>query len=95
MLDLPGEVIAEAIGQFDLVERVLVEPELAARLPRARQLQLIKNAELHGFSSARHARPAPNRVAHDAAGSRSREQNTAAPASDAGELFAGALRPRP
>ena len=49
VLDLPGEVVAEPVGQFDLVERVLVEAQLAVRLPRARQLQLVKNAELHRF----------------------------------------------
>ncbi len=49
MLDLPGIVIAEAVGQLDLVERILVEPQLATRFPRARQLQLIENAELHPF----------------------------------------------
>ena len=47
MLDLPGEVVAEPVGEFDLVERVLIKPVLAARFPRARQLQLIKYAELH------------------------------------------------
>ena len=47
MLDLPGIVVAELVGQFDLVERVLVEPVFAAGLPRARQLQLIENPELH------------------------------------------------
>ncbi len=49
VLDLPGIVVAEPVGQLDLVERVLVEPQLAARLPRPRQLQLIENAELHRF----------------------------------------------
>ena len=49
VLDLPGIVVAEPVGQFELVERVVIEPQLAARLPRARQLQLIKDAELHRF----------------------------------------------
>ena len=51
VLDLPGIVVAEPVGQFDLVERVLIEPMLAARLPRARQLQLVKDAEFHSRSS--------------------------------------------
>ena len=51
VLDLPGVVVAEPVGQLDLVERVLVEPVLAAGLPRARQLQLVENAELHRASS--------------------------------------------
>ena len=51
MLDFPGEVVAEPVGQLDLVERVLVEPQFAVRLPRARQLQLVKNAEPHRFLS--------------------------------------------
>ena len=32
VLDLPGIVVAEPVGQFDLIERVLIEPMLAARL---------------------------------------------------------------
>ena len=51
MLDLPGIVVAEPVGQFDLIERVLIEPMLAARFPRARQLQLVKYAEFHARSS--------------------------------------------
>ncbi len=47
MLDLPGEVVTEAVGEFDLVERVLVEAQFAVRLPGPRQLQLIEDAKLH------------------------------------------------
>ena len=47
MLDFPGEIVAEAVGQFELVERVVVEVELAVRSPRPRQLQLVKDAEFH------------------------------------------------
>ena len=47
VLDLPGEVVAEPVGQFDLVERVLVEGQLAVRPPGPRQLQLVEDAELH------------------------------------------------
>src|SRR5260370_32972675 len=47
VLHLPGVVVAEAVGQLDLVERILVEPQLAAFLPRARQLQLVEDAKFH------------------------------------------------
>ncbi len=40
-------VVAEPVGQLDLVERVLVEPQFAALLPWARQLQLVEDAEFH------------------------------------------------
>ena len=57
MLDLPGMVVAQAVGELDLVQRVLVEPVLVALFPGARQLQFIENAEFHGASSGRkHAR---------------------------------------
>ena len=47
VLDLPGKVVAEPVRQFELVERVVVEGELAIRLPGPRQLQLVKNPEFH------------------------------------------------
>ena len=47
VLDLPGMVVAQPVGELDLVERVLVEPVLVAFLPGPRQLQLVENAELH------------------------------------------------
>jgi hypothetical protein len=56
VLDLPGEIVTEAVGQFDLVEGILVEAPLAAGRPWSRQLQLIENAELHPFLLG------PNRV---------------------------------
>src|SRR6266851_6529620 len=51
MLDFPGVIIAEPVGQLDLVERVLVELQFAAGQPRARQLQLVEDAEFHHRSS--------------------------------------------
>ena len=48
VLDLPGVVVAEPVGQLDLVERVLIELPLVVRPPRARQLQLVEDAEFHG-----------------------------------------------
>ena len=47
VLDLPGVVDAEPVGQLDLVERVLEELLLAALDPRARELMLVEDAELH------------------------------------------------
>src|SRR5215470_2104976 len=53
VLDLPGEIVAEPVGQLELIERVMVEGQLAIRLPRPRQLQLVKYAEFHrSFLSA-------------------------------------------
>ena len=37
VLDLPGVVVAEPVGQLDLVERVLIELALVVRAPWARQ----------------------------------------------------------
>ena len=50
MLDFPGVVDAELVGEFDLLERLLEQPMLVALVPRPRQLMLVENAELHGRS---------------------------------------------
>src|ERR1700730_7650247 len=50
MLDFPGVVDAELIGEFDLIERFLKQPEFGAVVPRPRQLVLVENAEFHGRS---------------------------------------------
>ena len=50
VLDLPGVVVAEPVGQLHLVERVLIELAFVVRPPRARQLQLVEDAEFHGIS---------------------------------------------
>src|SRR5271169_3141662 len=52
MFHHPGIVVAEPIGGLQLRQRVLVELELVAGLPRARQLQLIEDAEFHDASPA-------------------------------------------
>ena len=52
MLDFPGVIDAEPVGEFDLVERVLEQPVLVAVVPRPRQLMLVENAEFHGRSRA-------------------------------------------
>ena len=48
VLDLPGVVDAELVGELDLVERVLEQPLLVALVPRPRQLVLVEDAEFHG-----------------------------------------------
>src|ERR1700684_3863787 len=52
MFHHPGMVMAAAVGGLQLRQRVLVELEFGAFLPRARQLQLIKDAEFHDVSPA-------------------------------------------
>ena len=47
MLDLPHVVDAERVRELDLLERVLDQLLLAVRLPRARELVLVEDAELH------------------------------------------------
>jgi hypothetical protein len=47
VLDDPGMVVADLVGELHLRERILVEPELVAGHPGPRQLQLIEDAELH------------------------------------------------
>jgi len=77
VLDLPGIVVAEPVGQFELVERIVVEPQFAAGLPRARQLQFVEYAELHPFllgvvgSAARGTISTCRRRAHGRPSSRS------------------------
>ena len=53
MLDDPGVVVAELVGEFDLGQRVLVELELVALFPGPRQLQLVEDAEFHDASQNR------------------------------------------
>ena len=61
VLDLPHHVEAETIGQLDLLERVLQEAVLGVHLPRARQLVLVEDPELHAapsdWNSARRSAP--------------------------------------
>jgi hypothetical protein len=51
VLHLPREVDAEAVGQLDLVERILEELVLVPLVPGARDLVLVEDAELHDSSS--------------------------------------------
>src|SRR5437763_8788179 len=47
VFDLPGVIVAKAIGQFELVECMVIEPPFVIRTPWARQLHFIEDAELH------------------------------------------------
>jgi hypothetical protein len=53
VLDLPGIVETQAIGELDLVERLVKQPVLVSGFPRLRQLELVKDAKSHGFTFAR------------------------------------------
>ena len=53
VLDFPGVVDAEPVGEFDLVERFGKQPVLVAVVPWTRQLVLVENAEFHGRSLSR------------------------------------------
>src|SRR6266478_6928947 len=50
VLDFPGIVDAEPVGELDLVERFLQQAVLGPLGPWPRQLMLIENAEFHGRS---------------------------------------------
>src|SRR6266567_5062433 len=50
MFHHPGVVVTEPVGGLQLSQRILVELELVAFLPWARQLQLVKDAEFHEVS---------------------------------------------
>jgi hypothetical protein len=52
MFHHPGMIVAAAVGGLQLRQRILVKFQFAAGLPRARQLQLIKDAEFHAVSPA-------------------------------------------
>src|SRR5471030_1040708 len=48
MLDLPGVMVAQSVGQFDLRKGVLIKRLLGVRFPGAWTLQLVKDTEFHG-----------------------------------------------
>ena len=54
MLDLPGVVVAELVGELDLRQRVLNQPVLAAGEPGPGQLVLCRRSELHALPPGRH-----------------------------------------
>jgi hypothetical protein len=47
MLDLPDVVDPQTIGELDLVERLLIKPQLSLLAPGLRQLLLLEQAEFH------------------------------------------------
>ena len=47
MLDLPGVVVAEAVGEDHLLERLLEQAMLVTLAPRPRQLKLVEDPEAH------------------------------------------------
>src|SRR5439155_5025873 len=51
VLDLPRVVEAEPVRELHLVEGVLQQPVLVVLTPRARQLVLVEDAELHSAST--------------------------------------------
>jgi hypothetical protein len=53
VLDFPGVVDAELVGEFDLIERLLKQPVLVAFVPWPWKLVFVENAEFHGRSLAR------------------------------------------
>src|ERR1700730_8784485 len=48
MLDLPGVVVAQPVGELDLGQRILQQLVLALGTPRPRELVLVEDAEFHG-----------------------------------------------
>ena len=50
VLDLPHVVDPDAVGQLDLLERVVDELLLVVRAPRPGELVLVEDAEPHGRS---------------------------------------------
>src|SRR5690606_29115630 len=49
VLHLPRVIVAELVGQLQLIEGVVVELAFVVLLPGTRQLQLIENPELHSL----------------------------------------------
>src|SRR5882757_1324780 len=47
VLDLPDMVDAEPVGELDLIERLLIEPQLRILGPGLRQLMLVEKSEFH------------------------------------------------
>jgi hypothetical protein len=52
VLDLPHGVVPEAIGQIDLLERLVITAILAPRVVRLRHLELVEQIEFHVVSYA-------------------------------------------
>ena len=52
VLDLPGMVDAQSVGQLDLIEGVLEQPVLGAVVPGAGELVLVEDPEFHEVTSS-------------------------------------------
>ena len=50
MLDFPCVIDTELIGEFNLIQRLLKQPEFIAFVPGPRKLMFVENAEFHGPS---------------------------------------------
>ena len=48
MLHLPRVVVAQPVGQNDLIQRVVKQLGFVARIPGFRQLMFVENPETHG-----------------------------------------------
>src|SRR5262249_3042528 len=56
MLHLPDGVVAELVGEDDLLERLVVAAVLAALVVRLRHLELVEEVEFHGPHGMRRSR---------------------------------------
>jgi hypothetical protein len=56
VLDLPGVIDTEPVGELYLIERVLKQLEFVTFMPRPRELMFIEDAEFHGFTHPRRTR---------------------------------------
>ena len=54
VLDFPGVVVVELVGQLHLIERVLIELTFVVHAPGAWKLQLVEDAEFHDFPLGLH-----------------------------------------
>jgi len=51
MLHFPGMVVAQTVGQHDLLQRLMEQTMLVALVPGFRQLQFVEHSEFHGSLS--------------------------------------------
>ena len=63
VLDLPDIVDAEPVGELDLIERLLIEPQLRILGPGLRQLMLVEKSEFHRGAPLLRPYPHPPRCA--------------------------------
>ena len=51
VLDLPGVIDADAVGELDLFQRFAIDAVLRIGVPGARDLMFVEDAEFHRFIS--------------------------------------------